>query len=160
MTKANGRFILFITLTLAALFSIAPLPPGIDSFRPDWMLLVLLYWTLALPHRISVVSAFVAGLVLDLLLGSTLGVRSLAFSICIYVVAYNHQLIRNLSVWQQALLIGGVVLLSKVIIFWTEQALGHSELGLSFLGPVLSAMLLWPWLFLLLRKIRRHYRVM
>ena len=42
-----------------------PLPSLLDAYRPDWVALVVLYWVIALPHRINIGTAWVAGLLLD-----------------------------------------------------------------------------------------------
>lgn len=74
MFAHNGIIIIFILL-IALVASITPLPLGIDAFRPDWVLVVLIYWCLALPTKVNVISAWFMGLLLDVLLGSVLGDR-------------------------------------------------------------------------------------
>jgi rod shape-determining protein MreD len=154
-----SRLIMFLTLLVALLASIMPLPLSVDAFRPDWVLVVLLYWCLALPLRVNVISAWVMGFILDVLLGSTLGVHAGAMAISVYIVAGNFQKIRNFSVWQQALIMGVLSALYHLIVFWLQRFLTDAVFLPSYLYPVFTTIILWPWAFLLLRKIRRNFRI-
>jgi rod shape-determining protein MreD len=100
-----------------------------------------------------------AGLIIDLALGSPLGVRSLTYSIVIYITASNYQKIRNFSVWQQAMLVALFLALYYLLVFWLNHFLLDIYFLPQYLWPVLTGALAWPWLFLLLRKYRRHFRI-
>tara|TARA_R110000787_G_scaffold63442_2_gene142774 strand:+ start:114 stop:593 length:480 start_codon:yes stop_codon:yes gene_type:complete len=158
MTLAS-RLIIFLTFLVALMASIMPLPLSVDAFRPDWVLVVLLYWCLALPTRVNVISAWVMGFILDVLLGSTLGVHAGAMAISVYIVASNFQKIRNFSVWQQAMIVGVLSALYHLIVFWLQRFLTDAVFLPSYLYPVFTTIVLWPWAFLLLRKIRRNFRI-
>ncbi len=158
MTIAS-RLIILLTFLVALMASIMPLPLSVDAFRPDWVLVVLLYWCLALPARVNVISAFVMGFILDVLLGSTLGVHAGAMAIAVFIVAGNFQKIRNFSVWQQALIVGVLSALYHLIVFWLQRFLTDAVFLPSYLYPVVTTIILWPWAFLLLRKIRRNFRI-
>lgn len=135
------------------------MPVLADQLRPDWVLLVLSYWALALPNRVNVGVAFINGLILDILLGTSLGVHSFAMCISIFVLAANYQRLRNYSVWQQAVVIGILAALYHLIVFWLQHLLTDIYFLFTYLWPVLTSMLIWPWLFLLLRKVRRQFRI-
>ena len=158
MTFAN-RIIIILTFLVALMASIMPLPLSVDAFRPDWVLVVLLYWCLALPARVNVISAWVLGFILDVLLGSTLGVHAGAMAIAVFIVAGNFQKIRNFSVWQQAMIVGVLSALYHLIVFWLQRFLTDAIFLPSYLYPVVTTVILWPWAFLLLRKIRRNFRI-
>ena len=158
MTFAN-RIIIILTFLVALMASIMPLPLSVDAFRPDWVLVVLLYWCLALPSRVNVISAWVLGFILDVLLGSTLGVHAGAMAISVFIVAGNFQKIRNFSVWQQAMIVGVLSALYHLIVFWLQRFLTDAIFLPSYLYPVVTTVILWPWAFLLLRKIRRNFRI-
>mgnify|MGYP001081278650 CR=1 FL=1 len=155
----SSRLIILLTFLVALMASIMPLPLSVDAFRPDWVLVVLLYWCLALPARVNVISAGVMGFILDVLLGSTLGVHAGAMALSVYIVAGNFQKIRNFSVWQQALIVGVLSALYHLIVFWLQRFLTDAVFLPSYLYPVLTTIILWPWVFLLLRKIRRNFRI-
>lgn len=155
----SSRLIILLTFLVALIASIMPLPLSVDAFRPDWVLVVLLYWCLALPSRVNVISAWVLGFILDVLLGSTLGVHAGAMAIAVYIVAGNFQKIRNFSVWQQAMIVGVLSALYHLIVFWLQRFLTDAVFLPSYLYPVITTIVLWPWVFLLLRKIRRNFRI-
>jgi rod shape-determining protein MreD len=158
MFAHNGIIIIFILL-IALIASITPLPLGIDAFRPDWVLVVLIYWCLALPTKVNVISAWFMGLLLDVLLGSALGVHAAAMAIAVYIVASNFQKIRNFSVWQQALIVGMLSALFHLLVFWFQRFISDVVFLPSYLYPMITTIILWPWAFLLLRKIRRHFKI-
>ena len=156
---AHNGIIVFLTLLVALIASITPLPLSIDAFRPDWVLVVLLYWCLALPTKVNVISAWLMGFILDVLLGSVLGVHAAAMALAVYIAAGSFQKIRNFSVWQQALIVGVLSALYHLLVFWFQRFLTGVVFLPSYLYPVLTTIVLWPWAFLLLRKIRRHFRI-
>ncbi|GLX77856.1 rod shape-determining protein MreD [Thalassotalea insulae] len=156
---AHNGIVVILTLLIALMASIMPLPIGVDVFRPDWVLVVLLYWCLALPNRINVITAWFMGFLLDVLLGSVLGVHAAAMALSVYIIAGNYQKIRNFSVWQQALIVGVLSALYHLLVFWFQRFLLDIVFLPSYLYPVITSIILWPWAFLLLRKIRRHFKI-
>lgn len=52
--RPAGTGVILVTFVVAALLEVIPLNQTLDWVHPEWMLLVLLYWVLSLPHRIGV----------------------------------------------------------------------------------------------------------
>lgn len=148
-------------LVLVAIFIVAfvleimPWPVNLEYLRPSWIVLVLTYWILALPNRINIGTSFVIGLLWDIAVGSILGVHALVLSLGAYIVAKNNQQIRYVPLWFQAIIAMLYIMTGKVIVFILELMLhGVNFMPQEFIGAVISG-LLWPWIFLLMRQIRR-----
>lgn len=153
------RLILYATLFVALVFAVMPLPEIVQAYRPDWLLMVLGYWALALPHRVNVGTAFSLGLLLDVLQGSVLGAHALAFSVAIYIMALHFRKIRNFSVWQQAMIVSVLSFSTKSLEYWMTYLAIDVNFDRDQLWAVGINLVLWPWIFYLLRRIRRHFRI-
>ncbi len=157
----NSRHSLLIAISIffAFVMALMPLPISFEPYRPDWVLMVLMYWSLAVPHRLNIGTAWVVGLLMDLASGSPLGVNSLTYSVCIFITASNFQKIRNFSLWQQSILIALFLTLYHLMQFWLNHFLMGVYFSPHYMWPVLTGMLCWWWIFLILRKYRRHFRI-
>ena len=114
---------------------------------------------MALPSHVNIITAWIMGFLLDVLLGSVLGVHAAAMAVAIYIVAESFQKIRNFSVWQQALITGVLAAVYHLVVFWLQRFLIDVAFLTSYLYPVITSIILWPWMFLLLRKVRRHFSI-
>ena len=157
----NSRHFLLIAISIffALVMALMPLPISFEPYRPDWVLMVLMYWSLAVPHRLNIGTAWVVGLLIDLASGSPLGVNSLTYSVCIFITASKFQKIRNFSLWQQSILIALFLTLYHLMQFWLNHFLMGVYFSPHYMWPVLTGMLCWWWIFLILRKYRRHFRI-
>ncbi|TNH04693.1 rod shape-determining protein MreD [Testudinibacter sp. TR-2022] len=145
------------TFLVALVMEITPWSAEFQGLRPSWLVLVLLYWVLAIPNKISIGYAFVVGLIWDLSLGSILGVHALILSIFAYLIASNHLILRNLSLWLQSMLVVIAVVVIHISIFLIELFMHSADFSAQeLLGAVFSGVL-WPWVFLLLRTLRRKF---
>lgn len=159
MSTGQGRLIIVVTVCVAMLLAILPMPDWARPFRPPWVTLMLIYWAIALPHRVGVGSGFVAGIVLDVLTGALLGQHALAMSVVVFIAIQLHQRIRVFPFWQQSLGILVLLIVEHLFGLWITGATRGTAPALQYwAGPFIGA-LLWPWTFVTLRKVRRHFKV-
>lgn len=148
-------FVLICIFIIALVMEIAPWPTNFQSFKPAWLVLVLTYWVLSIPNKINIGCAFILGVVWDLVLGSTLGLHALVLSVFAYLIAANHLILRNLSLWFQSILVILLVFAIRLSIFFIEFAVNTAQFQPQEIFGALISGILWPWVFLLLRKIRQ-----
>lgn len=158
--KHHGGWVILLSFIFSFMLAIIPLPIWATIWRPDWVEMVLIYWCLAIPQRIGIMTAFHIGIIYDVLHNSLLGQHALFFSFIAYISIKLHRQIRLFPLWQQAIVIFGLVTITHLLNIIINSILGHPPLVLvSFIYEGLSSMLLWPWLFIILRDMRRTYNV-
>ena len=161
MDRSSNRssIILYATFLAALILQVFPLPLWAHQARPDIPLLVLIYWSMALPDRIGIFAAVVLGIIVDALTSSLLGQHALAYALAVYVVLIMHKRLRLLPMWQQALTV--------LVILYIERLVAALILGVTdgllpdmlfWLSPLIG-MFLWPWIFILLRELRQYFRI-
>ncbi len=143
------------TLLIGLLLLILPLPDWAQTYRPDWVALILIYWSMALPKKIGIWFAFLTGLLVDVTQGTLLGQHSMALVMIIFINLNLYQRIRVLSLPRQALYVMVLLIINQIALVLIEGMLQRSTPLMAFLGPPLTGMVMWPWLFILLRDIRR-----
>ncbi|MEX0731034.1 MAG: rod shape-determining protein MreD [Aquisalimonadaceae bacterium] len=157
--RGSGGLVIVGSFLAAYLLTVMPLPDWARAARPEWVALVLIYWCMAVPHRVGVGVAWVAGLGQDALQAGLLGQQALAYAVVAFVVLKLHQRIRVYPLGQQALIVLVLLTLVNLIQMWINGLTGRPTPGLSYWLPPLVGTFLWPWIFILMRGIRRHYGV-
>lgn len=139
--------------------NITPWPNQFASLMPSWTLLILMYWSIALPHKVSVGTGFSIGILVDILTGSALGQNALIFSIASFLSHTVYSRLRNYHVWQQACFILLFLLAMRFLSFWIGLFSGHAIIGYQYWLQAFISALIWPAIFACLRLTRRRFRV-
>ncbi|HIP52605.1 MAG TPA: rod shape-determining protein MreD, partial [Chromatiales bacterium] len=127
--------------------------------RPQWATLSLIYWCLALPQRVGVFTGWALGIALDVLTGTLLGQHALGLAVVAYLALKLHQRIRVFPIWQQAAIVFVLLLVERLFSLWVMGAVHLPPPPLWYWVPPFIGMLLWPWIFAILRAVRQHYHV-
>ncbi len=159
VVQHQGGNAIFMTFIVALLLQIIALPEWAEAARPEWMAIVLIYWCIAIPERVGIIIAWLAGLTLDVAHGALLGQNALTLAITAYLAIRLHQRIRLFPMWQQAVSILLLVTLHLMLVLWIKGATGQSIETLAYWLPAVTSMLAWPLVFTILRGLRRGYRV-
>jgi len=150
--------LIFLTILAAALFSLIPVPEVLSPFKPYWVALVVIYWSLETKDIISLGMAFLVGLILDILSGSLMGMHALSLVIMVFLVQRFRSRLRFFPPWQQALSVLGLLVNDRIILIWITVLLGEPLPTWKYWLAPLIGMAVWPWLFLLIDRIRAMTR--
>jgi rod shape-determining protein MreD len=158
--RPHGTWFILLTIVVASLLGIMPLPEWLEVWRPEWIALVVVYWVIALPHRIGLFTAWIVGFFVDLLEGSLLGLNAIALTLIAYVALSLYQRLRMFTPLQQSTTILMLIGVSQLLIFWVLTATGqNTPRNLLFVVSAFSSALVWPLVFVLLRFGRRTLKV-
>jgi rod shape-determining protein MreD len=142
--RRAGSQPVFLSIIVALLLVIAPLPDWALAFRPDFVTLTLMYWAMNLPQKYSVGWAWIIGLILDVATGPLLGQHALALSLVIYVTVKFHLQFRQFPILQLSTTVFALLALYQFILFWVNGVAGIAAPTAYYWGPVISGALLWP----------------
>ena len=156
---ARAGWVIWTSMVAAFMLTLLPLPTWASPYHPNWILLVLVYWAMALPHRVGVGVAWLAGLFLDVFEETLLGRNALSLTLAVYIVLKLHQRLRLFPRWQQAVLVLGLTFIHQVIGLWIRAIVGRAPTGGDYWLPVLTTTAFWPWIFVVLRDLRRRFSV-
>jgi rod shape-determining protein MreD len=152
---SQGGSIIVITIIIAMLLMLIPIAESLRFARPEWVLMTLIYWAMALPHRVGVGFAWCIGLLMDVLMGGALGIEAFSYAFVIYLILRFHLQLRQYPLWQQALSIMSLVLVVNV----PAVVMSSNFASWQVLLPALTTTLLWPIIYAFLRALRRAFHV-
>lgn len=157
-THRSGLALLLGAVAVAYALMLLPWPGASSWLKPYWPALVLLYFAIETPERIGPVSAFVIGLIGDLLYGTLLGEQALRLSAAVFIAQRFRARLRFFPIAQQSLAIGAILLNDRVLAFLIRVFGSDGTPPPPFWLAPLSGALLWPWCFLALDLLAHRER--
>jgi rod shape-determining protein MreD len=150
--RREPRWAVTLTLLVALIATVIPLPEWLDVVRPSFLALVVVYWSIYSPHAGGIFAAWLAGLALDVFNGDVLGQHALALALVAYIAMSLHQRLRNQTIIQQSLFVFAVLTLNEFVIWGIEGWTDHSvATPWRWVQPMIAAML-WPFIAMLVGR--------
>ena len=149
--------LILLTILLSLFVSLVTLPLG--YYSPEWILLVLIYWAIAIPSINKLFLAFLLGFLTDIVLGQVLGISSLFYVILIYIVLRLYNSLRYMTIAQQSFVIFFLIIIKQHLLIWAYIVIDKTiEYQAILVGSFMNA-LLWPLIFFALRFVRRKFNI-
>ena len=117
---------------------------GRAAWVPDVLALVLVFWTVHQPLRVSIGAAFFFGLLMDVHQGGLLGQHAMSYTVLSFLAITIHRRLLWFPVLQQAAQVLPLFLVSHLVELLLRMLSGSGFAGWDlFIAPVLEAAL-WP----------------
>ena len=149
--------IFHLTFFVALILSLIMLPLG--YIAPEWLLLVNIYWAIALPSNQKLFIAFLSGFFVDIVLVQPLGITSLSYVLLIYIILYLYNSLRYMTITQQMVVLFVLLIIKQHFFIWTCYVFSFDA---NYSALIISSLItgsLWPITYFLLRFIRRKFQV-
>jgi rod shape-determining protein MreD len=150
------RLPMALSSLVALALAVLPLPSILEAFRPDFLVLVVLYWSIESPRAGGMTLAFMAGLALDVIHGVVLGQHALALTLMAGWATHLRLRLRVFSMLSQCLTIFAFLTGYQFVLFWVDGATGNPVTTFGrWIAPVIGAML-WPLIVGLLSRLHER----
>ena len=155
MNERVPRLFIAATLVVALVFQLFELPYALAVLRPLWVPLVLVYWAMAIPQPVGLLTAWIVGLSLDVLLGSVLGQHALGLTLVVFIILWLRGWLALFPIWQEAALLAVLWWLYAFVNFWIDGATGHRADPWLQWFPIATTSLCWPPIVAVMNGLRR-----
>lgn len=146
MNKAPTLTFLMIGFSffLALVLSLFPLPVEYTWLKPNWVLLVLIYWVLSVGSKVGVFTGFCVGLAIDILDDLTLGTTALIFALTAFIAGLFKNKFRVAGPWQHFVILFLIVAFANLMRLWLKMLVGNLPENYSFWVTTLVTIVVWP----------------
>ena len=149
--------IIIITIILGLFISLITLPLG--YYAPEWMLLIVIYWAIALPSNNKLFLAFLPGIIFDIVYGQVLGISSLFYVLLVYIILRLYNSLRYMTIAQQAVVLFIFIFLKQHFLVCAYYIIDRNiDYQALLIGSIVTASI-WPLIYYALRFIRRKFNI-
>lgn len=152
------NFLMIFSFILSIILMLIKLPLWMDYLRPQFVILTLIFWSMYVSPKSLVYSAWILGLLTDVMLNVVLGQHALVFVLISYIVLKCKIKFKFFSLWQKMMFVFAMVCLALLPQFYVS--LYNHELHNVWLygfSPLISALIL-PFWEIVLDGIKNRFR--
>jgi rod shape-determining protein MreD len=139
----NKLLSIYLSLIVAFIFLLLPWSGFALKIRPDFLLLVIIFWLIRAPNLCNVGTAWFVGLFVDLVTGGIFGQYALAYTItAFFAVSYQRRLVL-FNHTQQLLYVFVLLMISQLVVLILKTFSGADSLGWGYFLPTVTGILFW-----------------
>ena len=131
-------------ILLSIVLTIIPLPDLINSFRLPWLMMTVIYFSIFNVALIGVFSAWLSGLILDLMAGGLMGENAMILSVISYLSYRFRFQIRVYPIWQIMVVVLLFLSLGELLSLWIQGVSGTMNISVIGWINISIAVIIWP----------------
>jgi len=159
MSRNNRRmWPVWLVLVATVAFAALPLPDLLQPVRPPLAAMAIIYWSMMWPQRFGLGTAWLVGLLLDILQGALLGQHAIALAVVAYLTLKFHLQIRIFPLWQLTVTVFALLTINSLILLVIDGYSGNPLGGLARWSQVLTGAILWPLVMGLMDRLRERLK--
>ncbi|MGP4952323.1 rod shape-determining protein MreD [Psychrobacter sp. T6-1] len=142
------------SFVVASSLVVYPLNSSMATLRPMVMIMVLIFWLLFQPRYVGVFTAFLIGIIADLLMDTRLGQQAFAAVVVAFFTKTSSIYIKELRT-SSAWLLASAALIIFQLNLWLLQMFTQGVFVAQSAFSLLMSIVSWPLVLLILRKFVR-----
>jgi len=142
MHPSKLKFI-YLSLFCAYILLLLPWSGWALTLRPDFMLLVIIFWLIRAPNLCHVGTAWLVGLFVDLATGGIFGQYALVYTVTAFFAIYYQKRLVLFSGMQQLLYVCLLLFIAQVTLLILKTFAGAEFIGWVYFMPSIMGVLLW-----------------
>ena len=135
------------------------LPDWLGWLRPEWMLLVCFYWAVEIPERLGLVSVWLAGTLVDVLVGDTIGTNGACLALVSLIGWKLHARMRLYSPVQEVVLVLSLCLGVLCIKAFTDNLVNDVPVATTLILQAVCTSLLWVPVSRVLGRVKTRFDI-
>jgi rod shape-determining protein MreD len=135
--------VMYVALAIAFLFFLMPWPDSVLVFRPDFVLLTLIFWLVRAPNVCNIGTAWVLGLCIDLATGGIFGQHALAYTVASFFAIFYQRRLVLFSGPQQLVYVFSLLLVAQLVLLLLKTFAGNDFIGWQYFLPSVVGVVLW-----------------
>jgi len=144
------------TFAVGLCLTLVPLPSSLTVWRPEWLLLLLVFWAMHQPSAVGIWTAFGIGFVLDLALHTRLGIHPAALVTAVWLARAAFLRIRRLDFPVTLVIAAALAGVFLLIRYGLLTLTGSRPLTADYWLPWFGSVLAWPLVVAALQRWGKH----
>ncbi len=140
----------YVTVFAALVLVLAPFTGWLESFMPNLVLMVIVYWAIYRPDVLGLGVTWIIGLAHDCITLSMIGQHALIYVVVVFVLNTGSAKTKNYAFLEYMTWLILFIIFDALMSVLFNRIFQQIEFEWGMIYSVLGGIIIWPWLYVLL----------